>query len=498
MQPSPDANFTFETKNMPGQKRFMESQADWLLYSGSFGAGKSKVGCEKIHFLSLKYPRNFCAILRKTYSSLRHTTMRTFFNTVCHPDYIKNYNKETHTLTYINDSEVIFIGLDSDVKIGSMELGAAFVDEGIEVSEDIWIMLDGRVGRLPHIPFSQLMAATNPASNTHYLYKYFFKIKDPSWEVIEANSLENPHLTESYRNKLSKYTGRYKERYVYGRWVGYEGLVYDNVDLNNFLVPNFLFPASWHRYRAIDFGYSNPFVCQWWVEVPEDDEWEPEEGFEPDDSCECSEEDKASPFGLHHYTRCLGFPLKGSYMYREVYMSKRLVETHAVVINALSRDEQILETFADHDAEGRATLEERGILTSPARKSIANGIQTVHQLIEQDLLHFFEDTLVEQDFEMAEEGKRPTRSAEEFGNYSWMELPNNRNNKEIPQDRDNHGMDAMRYYAYTRFGDLSSGELIYKRKEVLDYFHQVRGGQTEERNWQPYLERDRNWRKVNL
>lgn len=499
--------YSFSTEKMPGQKQFMESLATWLLYSGSFGAGKSRVGCEKGFFLSLKYPNNFGAILRRNFASLRHTTMRTFFRDVCPESYLaKPYNKEEHLLTLKNGSQILFIGLDSDIKIGSLELGWAFVDEAIEVPEDVWIMLDGRVGRLPNIPFSQLMAATNPASNSHYLYRYFFdNPDDDSRQVIQANSLENPYLSPEYKEKLLKYTGRYKERYVEGKWVGYEGLVYDRVDVRQLVVEPFQFPADWPCYRAVDFGYRDPFVCQWWVEVPTKYEYNPEEppeGEEPQLECRCSHKDSTPPYSLHHYTRCLNNKLLGFYMFLEIYMTQRLVEHHA---NGIQKQKavdgaplNILETIADHDAEGRATLNEHGVPTSPAKKRIANGIQTVTQFFEEDKIHIFEGCLIETDQSLVE-AKKPSCTLQELGNYIWKQprvVTAAVRKPEEPIDKDNHGMDTMRYLFHTLFGEDSDlgdsywdsvGNMAPRNpvNEPLLY---------TSRDWGSMLPSSRNWR----
>ena len=488
----------FDTSKMVGQRVFMQSKAEWLLYSGAFGAGKSKVGCEKINFLSIRYPGNFCAILRKTFASLRHTTMRTMFRDVVVEDHIEGYNKESHILKYKNGSEVLFIGLDTDTKIGSLELGGAFVDEVIEIDEDTWIMLDGRVGRLPHIPFSQLMAATNPASTTHWMYKYFFVPPfDSARQVIQANSLENPYLTDDYRSKLEKYTGRHRQRYVLGQWVGYEGLVYDNVEIQEVVIPRFRIPGHWRCYRAIDFGYTNPFVCQWWGQCPPEEEYEHPEGLGDAlaDICPCDPDDVVQPYSLYHYSRCLGNSVKGIYRYREIYMSKRLVETHGHLINQLTGDETIRETFADWDAEGRATLESIGVLTSPARKRIEDGIQVCHILFDQGRIHFMEKSLVEEDQEMVDIGNHPICSEQEFGSYRWLQMPDNKNNKEIPVDKDNHGMDAMRYIADTLLGDeLMIKDTIFQTRVLTAPQRRRDPTIVEQRDWAPT--RNRNWRNI--
>ena len=481
------SSFTdFDTYKMAAQRTFMQSQAEWLMYSGAFGAGKSRVGCEKGHFLSLKYPGNKGAILRKTYSSLRITTMDTYFRYVCPPDQIENYNREEHRLTLINGSEILFIGLDKDTKIGSLELGWAFVDEAIEVEEDVWIMLDGRL-RLNTVPFHQLMCATNPASTSHYLYKAFYESKDPEHQVVEANTLQNPYLPDSYRQKLNKYTGRYRQRYVEGKWVGFEGLVYETADVQEILILPFKVPEHWVRYRSIDFGYSNPFVCQWWAEVPLDEEYDAEEDEETLENCDCTVLE--SPMSLHHFSRCLHHSVKGFYLYREIYMTRRIVELHSTDI--LRFKEPILDTFADHDAEDRATLEEHGVITALSNKEISLGIQTVTRLIDDNRVHIFEGCQVELDIYL--EGVRlPQSTVSEIGNYRWRPSVGNANQKEVPLGRDDHGMDAMRYLFHSLFGHESyTPDVVYKLVPKEKDNLLIVG----ERNWGAMLNR-KNWRTM--
>src|SRR3972149_6457130 len=61
------------------QRGVFDSQSPELLYSGAMGAGKSRIGCEKVYYLALQYPGAQFAIVRKTRASLTATTQRTFF-----------------------------------------------------------------------------------------------------------------------------------------------------------------------------------------------------------------------------------------------------------------------------------------------------------------------------------------------------------------------------------------------------------------------------------
>ena len=439
----------FDTSKIPAQRQFMESTTKELMFSGAFGASKSRTGCEKALFLSLRYPGNRGLILRRTYASLRYTTMDTFFRYTAPQSIIPHsYNQESHICTLDNGSEILFLGLDDPLKIGSLEVGWIFVDEVIELDEEDYTMLLGRL-RLTTVPFRQMFMATNPASPQHYLYKRFYLDNDSDREVIESNTLDNPFLPDDYKATLMKFTGRYRDRYVFGKWIGFEGLVYDHIEIPDLVIPPFEIPSHWPRYRSIDFGYTNPFVCQWWACCPKDEE--------TDD-------------------------IKGYYLYREIYYSKRIVETHAARIK--SYPEFVSDTFADHDAEDRATLDDKSVDSTIANKAVGPGIQTTYELLGDGKVHIFDDALVEVDDDLQRQSK-PTSTAEEFGNYRWSDKRKNQNDRETPQDKDNHGMDAMRYFLHTLLSEAPPVPVMYKTRNQTPA--------TPKREWGKFLT-TRNWR----
>jgi hypothetical protein len=164
---------------------------------------------------------------------------------------------------------------------------------------------------------------------------------------------------------------------------------------------------------VIDFGYRNPFVCQWWAVSPDD---------------------------IY-------------YMYREIYYTHRLVSEHAKEIARWSEGEDIEDTWADHDAEDRATLEVNGIYTRPAIKDVSPGIQETYSRLAVDEdgkagIYFFKNALVEVD-PLLEAEERPFCTIDEIQGYSWRKAGPGRPPKEEPNKEDDHGMDALRYFVYS-------------------------------------------------
>jgi phage terminase large subunit len=289
---------------------------------------------------------------------------------------------------------------------------------------------------------------TTPRGVVHWLYKYFvlLDLEDKVLDALESagyprdpSKLLSWHRASTWENKdnlnpiffailLATYQGKWREQELEGRFVSFEGLVYDNYEPDVHLIDPIKLADAWPRWRVVDFGYKNPFCCQWWCRDPD---------------------------GRY-------------YRYREMYMTRRTVNQHALDILDLTGKEHIVDTICDHDAEDRATLEEHGIETIPAIRQIRAGIQDVWHALELDAIgksdvYLFRNALVERDPLLVAEGL-PTCTEEEFPLYAWPRDREGRPRKEIPIDLHNHGMDCLRMLISTLEG---SGEGVI---EVGDNF----------------------------
>ena len=254
MTTAPKINITFDPINR-AQELFMDCSAAGALASGAFGTGKTVSVCAKGLRYSLDYPGNFGLIARKTRSSMTHTTLKTFFDLVCPKELIENFNKTEGLLTLTNGSGIVFGGLDDPLKLGSLNLGWAGIDEALETDEEDFLMLEGRL-RLPNVPH-QIFAATNPGPPSHYLYEKFLS-GNPNYQVFQSATADNPTLPADYLERLETFTGVYYDRNVLGLWRGLEGLVYSSFHEDICLIPRFEIPSHWLIYTGHDFGGANP------------------------------------------------------------------------------------------------------------------------------------------------------------------------------------------------------------------------------------------------
>lgn len=401
--------------------KLIRSKAPEILLSGPAGTGKSVACLLKLHGAALSYPNSRHLILRKTRVSLTDTALVTFESRVLHPDdplHAGAHRANRHSYVYPNKSEIVLGGMDKASRIMSSDYDLIYVQESIELAEEEWEALTTRL-RNNRLPYQQLLADTNPERPTHWLKR---RCDVGKTVLLESRHEDNPLLYArgawtpfglNYLSKLDALTGPRKLRLRHGRWVQAEGVVYPEWDPSIHLVDRFQIPDSWPRLLSVDFGYSNPFVCQFWA-VDTDNRL---------------------------------------FRYREIYHTRKLVEDHARrIVELMANEPAPVAIICDHaDAEGRATLERHiGIPTAPASKDIENGIQSVKARLRKAgdsraRLYLLRDSLDARDPELID-AKRPCCTEDEFDAYIMDARPGF---AEKPVDRDNHAMDALRYMVHT-------------------------------------------------
>ncbi|HEX7060682.1 MAG TPA: phage terminase large subunit [Woeseiaceae bacterium] len=433
-----------------------ECRDDEVLLAGPAGTGKSRAALEKVHMMMLLNPGARALLVRKTNKSLAATGLQTWKRFVIAEAlqtgevwYYGGSSEEPPQYRYRNGSRVVIGGMDNPDKIMSAEYDVVYVQEATDLNEDDWEKITSRL-RNWRISFQQLIADCNPGPPHHWLKQ---RCDKGLTTMLHSRHRDNPELYDddgnetergkAYLDKLRRLTGVRRKRLYDGLWVAAEGVIYESWDDAIHHVDRFDIPPEWPRWWSVDFGYTNPFVCQWWAEDPDG----------------------------------------RLYLYREIYRTRRLVRDHARAILAQVRrpragvtdpdwtrpdDWEWIEprpqaVICDHDAEGRAQLEEYlGMATRPANKDVAvsEGIQLVEQRLVpagdgRPRLALMRDSLVERDPDLEDSGL-PMCTVEEIVGYVWDIRPD-KPPKEDPVKENDHGMDAMRYMVVERDGRTRTG-----------------------------------------
>ena len=202
------------------QSRFHKSDCKYRCYLGGLGSGKTYAGSQESVLLLLENPGLLMLIARQTIPELRDTTQRTFFE-VLPKELIESFNKSENHLVLKNGSEVIFRSLDDPMKLKSLELGAFWIDEASETSEEVFLTLQGRLRQnkkgVNHICG---FLTTNPPNVGHWIEKYFVDVGLPMYDLIKATTYENrEHLPEGYIEGLeSSYPAQWAKKYLFGEF----------------------------------------------------------------------------------------------------------------------------------------------------------------------------------------------------------------------------------------------------------------------------------------
>src|SRR5258706_2828800 len=192
------------------------------------GAGRSRVLTQKAWKVARRYPGVTVALFRKAQNSIAHTTERTFERDVLDRRYLAKRNKTEHFWELTNSSRIYFLGLDPDPitgvpsKVGSMDLGWAGVDEAVELTQENWIMLLGRL-RDPPSPWHQLAAATNPGPPKHWLRMRMLASTERLMLAIRSNKFLTPEYVAMLANLPDTAAGRRLGR---GEWAAAEGVIW--------------------------------------------------------------------------------------------------------------------------------------------------------------------------------------------------------------------------------------------------------------------------------
>jgi len=258
---------------LPAQAEFIQAKEPEVLYSGAFGAGKSRGGCYKLLTHAI-IPGNFVGLCRKKHTTLRQTTLRTLLKPEGNlppvlPEGTYTHNRSEQVIHLHGGGDIYHFGFDEETRLGSLNFGACFVDEAIELDREEYEMLLGRIRNVAD-PNRQLFMATNPGSPGHFLYRRFALGGRPKRgrRVIHTTSLDNVYLPKDYLKSLKTLSGTAYDRYVLGKWVAYEGAVYPMFSARQHVRA---YKGPWDEaILSVDWGFTHPFVLLVMVRIAAD------------------------------------------------------------------------------------------------------------------------------------------------------------------------------------------------------------------------------------
>lgn len=239
-----------EFEFLPAQKDFMlipksNYDRDIALYQGGYGSGKTFVGSAIGIFLCLQYPGILGLVGAQTYTLVRDTTQRQYFEHLDNMGFKAGvhykWNASEEKITFTNGSEVMFRHLQDPNKIKSLNLGFIEIEEMSDTLESTFKMLVSRLRQKVKPEWKakgfkyRLFGHTNPEQSKGWIYKYFVEQKQPYFRLIQAPTTQNKFLSKEYVESMRDlYDEQYYRINVLGEFGDYtSGLVVKNFTSDN-------------------------------------------------------------------------------------------------------------------------------------------------------------------------------------------------------------------------------------------------------------------------
>lgn len=268
---------TIDVIDLPYPRDFLPKQWEvldavekyrYILYSGAYGAGKTLLLSHIIIQQCINYPRSLWFAGSQTVPMLRDTFVRTFLEELemyqeklrenkIHLFLEKSWKPSIMSFTFFNDSEVLFRSCDEPTKFKSLNLDGFAIDEPVDISEEVFKMLQGRL-RASHTKHHMGVMAGNPSGFTNWVYRRFFEEKTDEYFVVHTTTYDNTYLQDDYIKSMeSSYDDDYIKRYLKGEWGSFEGLVYKDFSYKKH-VGDYRDTSVKYYIGGYDDGYRNP------------------------------------------------------------------------------------------------------------------------------------------------------------------------------------------------------------------------------------------------
>lgn len=199
---------------------------------GSAGSSKSYFITQKLIIRACREPIKIL-VCRRYGTTIRNTCFSLFKDIIAKwklNSYVR-IRETDFNIKFPNGSEIIFMGLDEETKLLSLNnIGAIFIEEAYEVPKPIVEQLNLRLRG--NIENQQIYMAFNPISRNHWLYD-FCEVNPPSDFIYTHSTFrDNPFLNDAYIKELEELYKRNPAKarvFCDGEWgVDAEGLVITN------------------------------------------------------------------------------------------------------------------------------------------------------------------------------------------------------------------------------------------------------------------------------
>jgi len=168
---------------------------------------------------------------------------------------------------------IMLRNLDKPDKYMGAEFAAIGVDQIEKVKKDTFDILIGSL-RWPKFSQTKFVATANPGGFAWVKQLWIDGNFPPEmekfkhdFEFVQALPSDNDHLDESYWNQLRMLPEQIQKAWIDGDWNVFSGQAFPQFCDEHICEP-FDIPEHWLKFRGIDWGHREPFVCLWIAKDP--------------------------------------------------------------------------------------------------------------------------------------------------------------------------------------------------------------------------------------
>ena len=424
-----------------GYNSFWNSRKRYRVLKGGKGSKKSTTTALNLIFRLMKYPESNILVVRAVMNTHRDSTFAQlkWAQEKLGVSHLFKNNVSPLEMTYIpTGQKILFRGFDDVLKLASTTVDKGYlcwvwIEEAYEIeSEADFEKLDLSVprGNIPDYLFKQTTLTFNPWSEQHWLKKMFLDTKADNVDSYTTNYVINEFLDDTDRAVFERMKEENPRRYAVaglGEWGVADGLVYENWQVQEFnwrelgKTDNPETNTEW-QYRAffgLDYGYTNDPTA---------------------------------------FIAFVANPLtKELYIFDEIYKTKMLNSDIAEAITQKGFAKERIRADAAEPKTNDDLLHlglQRIAASVKGKDSIINGINAIQEY--KIYIH-----------------PNCKNDLKEFSSYCWKK-DKSENGLNVPEDKNNHLMDALRYAFY----DVKSFRPIRPEKQrptTDEYYNMYHG-----------------------
>lgn len=272
-----DAVFRLKGYPNPRQEEFFASRARHTAYGGARGGGKSWAMRRKLVLLALRYENLQLLLLRRTLPELTENHVRPLQTELSG---FVSYNQTQRVFTFPNGSRIKlgYCNNEKDVnQYQGQEYDVIGLEEATQFTESQMQFLT-TCNRSVRTDFAPRMYYTcNPGGVGHAWVKRLFidrryqnSEREEDYAFIPARLMDNPILMRStaYLSTLENLPEPLRRAHLEGDWDVLAGQFFGEFSRERHVAEPFAIPASWRRFRAMDWGYRDPCCVLWFAVAP--------------------------------------------------------------------------------------------------------------------------------------------------------------------------------------------------------------------------------------